>query len=94
MQTQTLPESYSNKLNYQKNKFILNKSKHFQSSDFDLGKCTSLFRCKDCMFMGVYIVKANRLVFENAIDINPRSGIIKFNGNRMILKSAEALGFF
>lgn len=39
-------------------------------------------------------MKANRLVFENAIDINPRSGIIKFNGNRMILKSAEALGFF
>ena len=94
MQTQTLPEFHSNKLNYQKNKFILNKSKHFQSSDFDLEKCTSLFRCKDCMFMGVYIVKANRLVFENAIDINPRSGIIKFNGNRMILKSAEALGFF
>ncbi|MFJ7952239.1 XylR N-terminal domain-containing protein [Lysinibacillus sp. NPDC096418] len=39
-------------------------------------------------------MKANRLVFENSIDVNPRSGIIKFNGNRMVLKSAEALGLF
>ncbi|MEK4230692.1 XylR N-terminal domain-containing protein [Solibacillus sp. FSL H8-0538] len=39
-------------------------------------------------------MKANRLVFENSFDVNPRTGIIRFNGNRMVLKSAEALGIF
>ncbi|HWI50387.1 MAG TPA: XylR N-terminal domain-containing protein [Rummeliibacillus sp.] len=39
-------------------------------------------------------MKANRLVFENAIDVNPRTGIIKFNNKRMVLESVEALGFF
>ncbi|MGG0655890.1 XylR N-terminal domain-containing protein [Rummeliibacillus pycnus] len=38
-------------------------------------------------------MKANRLVFENAIDVNPRTGIIKFNNKRMVLESVEALGF-
>lgn len=39
------------------------------------------------------MMKANRLVFQNAIDVNPRTGIIKFNNKRMVLESVEALGF-
>lgn len=38
-------------------------------------------------------MKANKLVFDNLVDISPRTGVIKFNGKRMILSSTEALGF-
>lgn len=38
-------------------------------------------------------MKANRLVFDNLVDISPRTGVIKFNEKRMILTSTEAMGF-
>lgn len=37
-------------------------------------------------------MKSYQLLFENLIDINPRTGIIKFNDKRMALFSVEALG--
>ncbi|WHY71796.1 XylR N-terminal domain-containing protein [Fictibacillus enclensis] len=38
-------------------------------------------------------MKPYQLLFENLIDINPRTGMIKFNNKRMALFSVEALGF-
>lgn len=37
-------------------------------------------------------MKANKLLLENLLDINPRSGIIKLHDKRMVLMSLEALG--
>ncbi len=37
-------------------------------------------------------MKAYQLLFDKLIDINPRTGMIKFNGKRMTLVSVEALG--
>jgi len=37
-------------------------------------------------------MKGHRLLFENLIDINPRTGIIKMNHRRMALMSVDALG--
>lgn len=37
-------------------------------------------------------MKANELVFDNLIDVDPRSGMIKMNNRRMTLMSVEALG--
>jgi purine catabolism regulator len=37
-------------------------------------------------------MKAHHLLFDNLIDINPRTGVIKFSDRRMTLVSVEALG--
>lgn len=37
-------------------------------------------------------MKAHQLQFQNLIDINPRTGIIKLHAQRMVLNSTEALG--
>lgn len=37
-------------------------------------------------------MKAHHLLFDNVIDINPRTGTIKFSDRRMALMSVEALG--
>lgn len=37
-------------------------------------------------------MKANQLLLQNLIDINPRTGIIKLHDKRMVLISVEALG--
>ncbi|RHW39481.1 hypothetical protein D1B33_01150 [Lysinibacillus yapensis] len=38
-------------------------------------------------------MKANKLVFDHLVDINPRTGVIKFNGKRMGLIATESIGF-
>ncbi|MDQ7861067.1 XylR N-terminal domain-containing protein [Peribacillus frigoritolerans] len=38
------------------------------------------------------LMKANQLLLQNLIDINPRTGVIKLHDKRMALISVEALG--
>lgn len=42
---------------------------------------------------GMINLKANKLVFDHLVDISPRTGVIKFNENRMVLVPIEAIGF-
>lgn len=55
-----------------------------------MGDKTLYFNTND---KGDVMLKANKLVFDHVVDINPRTGVIKINNKRMLLAPVDAFGY-